>query len=232
MRKFILINLILLFTTSTFAQDCSFYIPFEEGKGFRYENFNKRDKLQSISDIEIVSVDKVTHGTEAIMAAKSYDKKEKLLFEGEYPIVCTGNELLIDMQSLMNPAMMEGFSDMEVSISSMDIVIPENPKIGDKLPDAEMEIKVNTGDMTISEMVISMKNRVVEARETITTPAGTFDCIKLTYENHMDTKAMGISRNVVTKVSEYYAPDVGNVKSEFFDQKGNLDSYNLLVEIY
>ncbi|MFW6248819.1 MAG: hypothetical protein ACOC4J_03515 [Bacteroidota bacterium] len=232
MRKFFLINLVLFFALTVSAQDCSFYIPLEEGKGFQYENYNKKDKFQSKNDIEIVAVGKVTNGTEAIMAAKSYDKKDKLLFEGEYGIICTGNELLIDMQSLINPAMMEGFSDMEVSISSMDIVIPENPKIGDKLPDAEMEIKVNTGDMTISEMVISMKNRVVEARETITTPAGTFDCIKLTYENHMDTKAMGISRNVVTKVSEYYAPEVGNVKSEFFDQKGNLDSYNLLVEIY
>ncbi len=232
MRKFFLINLVLFFALTVSAQDCSFYIPLEEGKGFQYENYNKKDKFQSKNDIEIVAVGKVTNGTEAIMAAKSYDKKDKLLFEGEYGIICTGNELLIDMQSLINPAMMEGFSDMEVSISSMDIVIPENPKVGDKLPDAEMEITVSTGGMTISEMVISMKNRVVEARETITTPAGTFDCIKLTYENHMDTKAMGISRNVVTKVSEYYAPDVGNVKSEFFDQKGNLDSYNLLVEIY
>ncbi|MFW5757316.1 MAG: hypothetical protein ACOCYO_01420 [Bacteroidota bacterium] len=232
MRKFFLINLVLFFALTVSAQDCSFYIPLEEGKGFQYENYNKKDKFQSKNDIEIVAVGKVTNGTEAIMAAKSYDKKDKLLFEGEYGIICTGNELLIDMQSLINPAMMEGFSDMEVSISSMDIVIPENPKVGDKLPDAEMEITVSTGGMTISEMVISMKNRVVEARETITTPAGTFDCIKLTYENHMDTKAMGISRNVVTKVSEYYAPEVGNVKSEFFDQKGNLDSYNLLVEIY
>ncbi len=232
MRKFMLINLILFFTVTLSAQDCSFYIPFEEGKGFRYENYNKRDKLQGINDIEIVSVDKVTHGTEALVAAKAYDRKEKLLFEGDYGIVCTGNELLIDMQSLLNPAMMEGFSGMEVNISSMDIVIPDNPKIGDKLPDSEMEVMVSTGNMTISEMVISMKNRVVESRETITTPAGTFDCIKITYENHLDTKAMGISRNMVTKVAEYYAPEIGNVKSEFFDEKGNLDGYNVLVKIY
>ncbi|MFW5663398.1 MAG: hypothetical protein ACOCYD_00010 [bacterium] len=233
MRKYVITAFVLFISFGLFAQDCDLYIPLEEGKGFQYQSFNKRDKLEGINEVIIKDVSRKSDRTEALMQAKYYDSKEKLLHEGEYMIVCSGNELIIDMQSMMDQAQLESFEGMEISLTTVDnLTIPGNISVGDKLPDGKMEMEVTTGGETMSEMDFITRNRTVEGKEDLTTPAGTFDCYKITYENVMDTRTMGINRETVTKGVEYFSPGVGNVRSEFYDDKDRLQSYTVLSKIY
>jgi hypothetical protein len=233
MARKVFMLLLVLVTTGAMSQNCDLYIPLVEGKGSQYQTFNNRDRLQGIQDLLIKSVVQSGGRTEAVINAKQLDNRERLQHEGEYKIICDGNTLIIDIQSMLDQAMLKSMEGMEVSMSNIEnINVPGNMRVGDKLPDAHMDMKVSMGNVSVTEMKLVTRNRVVEARETITTPAGTFDCFKITYESAIDTRTMGINRKSLSKGVEYYAPGVGNVRSEYYDDKGRLQSYTVLSKLY
>jgi hypothetical protein len=232
MRKTLTIIFLIIISSGIWAQNCELYLPLVENTGMQYQNFNRRDRLEGTQDVMIKQVTKLADRVEALVNVKYYDNRENFQHEGEYTIACKGNELLIDIQSMLDPNMMAGFENMEVSISGTNIEIPGNMKVGDVLPEATMDMKVTTSGMTISEMKFITRNRKVEAKESITTPAGTFECFKITYENFTETRAMGIPVRVTMKGVEYYAPGIGNVRSEFYDDRDRLQSYTILSKLY
>ena len=71
-------------------------------------------------------------------------------------------------------------------------------------------------------------DRKVEAMETITTPAGTFETYKITSKSIMKNQ-MGISMTFEFDNVEWLAKEVGVVKSESF-RKGKSNGYTLLVK--
>jgi hypothetical protein len=62
-------------------------------------------------------------------------------------------------------------------------------------------------------MNIDITNRRVNAKESVTTPAGTWNCFKITYHTKMLMK-MGIGIPMNSDITEWYAPGFGVVKSE------------------
>lgn len=232
MNKKIYFLFLVLFSASLTAQDCNLYIPLVENKGMQYQSFNRRDRLEGTQDVMIKKVTRHSDHTEALISTKYYDNRERFQHEAEYTIKCKGDELIIDIESMLDQAMLEGFQDMEINMTTIDITLPENMRVGDELPDARVEMKVSTAGTLVTEMTFTTRNRKVEAMETITTPAGTFECYKITYENYTETRTMGIPFKVTTKGVEYYAPGVGNVRSEFYDDRDRLQSYQVLSKLY
>jgi hypothetical protein len=232
MSKNLLFVFLLLITTGILAQDCNLYFPLVENKGVQYQNFNRRERLESTQDVMVKQVTRHSDHTEAILSTRYYDNRDRFQHEAEFTVRCKGNELILDVQSLIDPAMLEGFKDMEINMSSIDIVIPDNLKVGDNLPDASMTMSVSAAGMRITEIEINITERKVEAIENITTPAGTFECFKITYETHTQSRTMGITNRLTSKSVEYYAPGVGNVRTEIYDQRDRLESYTVLSKIY
>jgi len=101
--------------------------------------------------------------------------------------------------------------------------MPSKLNVGDVLKPGEMKMSFSSGGMTLMAMSISISNRKVEAIEDITTDAGTFSCYKISYDA---TTKMGITAS--SKGVEYYSDDIGMVKSEAFDKKGELLSTTVL----
>jgi hypothetical protein len=99
-------------------------------------------------------------------------------------------------------------------------------KAGDLLKNGDMKIAFSSGGMTIMNMSFSVTNRKVEAVESVTTPAGTFDCYKISFD--VATKMMV---NVKTKGVEWYAKGVGMVKTETYSTDGKLLGSNILTSI-
>ncbi|MFT5891771.1 MAG: hypothetical protein ACI9Y7_001878 [Dokdonia sp.] len=75
--------------------------------------------------------------------------------------------------------------------------------------------------MNISVMMIDRK---VQNKESITTPAGTFECYVITYTSKMK---MGIGRTGSSK--QWVAEGVGLVKQEDYNKKGKLTGSNMLT---
>jgi hypothetical protein len=86
-----------------------------------------------------------------------------------------------------------------------------------------------TIDMVITKMrtVMKMTDGKCLAIESVTVPAGTFTCHKITQT--VSTTVM--RRDVVTRTVSWYAPGIGTVKTETYDNKDKLQSSMELVQV-
>ena len=221
-----LIFFFLFLGAALYAQsDCSMFYPFKEGVKLEYTYFDKKDRLESRAQSTIKMVKTLPNGVEAAITNTLYDKKDKEQFSGEYLVRCEDGVIKMDASSMLNPAMRQSFSNMEVTIEGEDLTIPRKLEVGKQLPDASTNIKAGTGGINIVNMTVNITERKVIGQETISTPAGTFNCYKLTQTT--DVKMMlGKSFTSV----EYYAEGVGVVRSETYDHKGDLEGYMVLTK--
>ena len=206
--------------------DCSMFYPFKEGVKLEYTYYDKKGKLESKSQSVIKTIKALPNSIKTIITNTIFDKKDKEQFAGEYLIRCEGGVVKMDASTMLNPAMQQSFANMEVSIEGEDLTIPKKLTEGQELPDASTNIKAGTGGINIVNMTVNITDRRVLGKESVTTPAGTFDCYKVTQTT--DVKMMlGKEFSSI----EYYAEGIGVVRSETYDKKGNLDGYMELTSI-
>ena len=92
-----------------------------------------------------------------------------------------------------------------------DIIFPVNPKIGEKLEGCSMKCYLEGEDDEEGIlMTATISNRIVAAKESITTPAGTFECLRYDYD--VTYEIMG--RKMKSFVRTWYAKDYGMIKLE------------------
>lgn len=128
-----------------------------------------------------------------------------------------------------------GDTKMEMNTEVKQSQLPLNLSVGQTLPDEEvmkMTMKITGGPMNLTTNTIyTSKNRKVEAKEDVVTPAGTFSCFKISYiyAASMEMPMMKQSENL--KIIDWYSPELGLVKTEQYDKKGKLSSTMILSEI-
>lgn len=220
MRTLLALCLIFFLNVTSSAQDCSKYYPFKEGTKFQITNYDKNDKVSGVIDYHI----KESSGDTATLAYEMYDHKGKLIMSSEYGISCENDGISIDFKSLMAPGVMEQYKDMEVDISGTDLILPNNLNPGQTLPDADILMNVSVPPIKM-KMTVKIFNRMVESNETITTPAGTYDCAIISYDHE---SKMGVKIN--GKVKQWFAEDIGMVRSENYNKKGKLMGSSVLTQ--
>lgn len=216
--------LTLLFLTSK-AQDCSIYFPFKKGIKAEMSNYDKKDKLITTAKYEVTNNESIAGGTLITFSNETYDAKGKLLAKSDLSAKCINGDYYTDIKAISSD-MIPRSSDISVSVTGDQMVYPASMKVGDVLKDASINVKSSMGSMTIMNMTATIVNRKVEGNETIETPAGKFDCLKITYTLNM--KLMG-SRTM--QGVEYLAKGVGVVKQETYDEKGAKQSTLLLTKL-
>jgi len=208
------------------AQDCPLYYPDAENAQLEYKQYDKKGGLTGSSIQKITSVKKSAGSTEVEITAESFDEKGKSQGSVQLTSRCEGGIYYIDMKNYMNQESMESYEDMEMTIEGGNLELPSNMKAGDVLKNGDLKMSFSTGGMTIMNMTISVTNRKVEAVENLTTPAGTFECYKISSD--IATKMM---ITVKAKSVEWFAKNVGMVKSESYSADGKLMGSNVLASI-
>lgn len=204
------------------AQDCEAYYPMKVGATWETKNFDNKDKLTSISKSKITKSEGTASDLVATVWYELLDNKNVSEATGEYIIKCSNGAFSMNMKSMINSKTLEAYKGMEITVTGDDVEMPSNPVVGQTLKDASLTITV-TG-MAMMNMTIKLYNRKVAAIETVTTPAGTFEkCVKITY--NATTKMM---MTIETTGTEWYAKNVGMVKSESYDAKGNKTNSSVL----
>ncbi|MBK6526164.1 MAG: hypothetical protein IPG07_11810 [Crocinitomicaceae bacterium] len=172
------LSLLMAFTSSTQSTGgCEGYYMIEKGVTLEYKDYNAKDKLQGSQLTTITALSDVAGVLNATVHSISKDDKDKVTTEGDFNFTCSNGEITIDMKSMMDQEMMEGFEDMEVSIDQSNLVYPATFTEGQSLPDGTLTMKMSSSGMVIMTMVMEVVDRKVEKFESITTPAGTFDCV-------------------------------------------------------
>jgi hypothetical protein len=223
MKKFVLLIAIISCTTFLKAQDCTLFFPSEEGSELVYTWYSKPGKAESSSKLKIITKDESEGKLKIDIAAETFDAKGKPAIAFNYAVWCEGEYFCMDMRSAlgkMNVAELEGFK-----IETTDMLFPAIMNPGQQLGDASIQLSLE-GPVPMN-MVTNITNRKVESKESIITPAGTFDCYKITYDLFSKISIIKTEGRVV----EWYAPNVGLVRSESYNKKDKLLGYNELTNL-
>lgn len=226
MRTLILIYSLFLVSSTALSQNCSKYYPMEEGTSFQYTMTNKKGKTEGITDYSITNVENSGGVTTATMNMKFTDEKGKEIFVSDYKLSCTGDVVKIDYNSLVPAQMMKQYTDMgmEMEISGTDIELPNNLSVGQGLDDANVAMSIKMPGMNMN-IKVDQLNRIVEKKESVNTPAGTYECYVITQDNVSET--MGVKQTMQSKL--WLAEGVGMVKQETYNKKGDLMSKSELT---
>lgn len=227
MRTLILIYSLFLVSSTAFSQNCSKYYPMEEGTSFQYTMTNKKGKTEGITDYSITNVENSGGVTTATMNMKFTDEKGKEIFVSDYKLSCTGDVVKIDYNSLVPAQMMKQYTDMgmEMEISGTDIELPNDLSVGQGLDDANVAMSIKMTGMNMN-IKVDQLNRIVEKKESVNTPAGTYECYVITQDNVSET--MGVKQTMQSKL--WLAEGVGMVKQETYNKKGDLTTQMLLTK--
>ena len=227
-RNIVLFATICLLGANVFSQECSTYFPVETGTIIETTNYDKKDNVTG-KTVHTYK-DRQTSGDTVIYTVQvnSYDKNDELLFSREMKFKCYQDKLYFDLQNYLDPNTMEAYKEMEIEIESDNLVLPAGLQAGQELNDGSMKISITGSGLPSGiNMNIDITNRKVETTENMTTPAGDFECAKVTYD--MDMKMTFIKTH--TQGKEWWAENVGVVRSETYNKKGKLMGYSVISKI-
>ena len=204
--------------------NCSKYYPMIEGASFKYTNYDKKGKSDGTASYQVTNVSTSGENTSATMAMELDDKKGKEIYKTDYKFTCTGNMVNVDYKSLIPASMLEQYKDMEMDISGTDLELPNNLSVGQQLSDANITMKLSMSGITMNT-TIDLVNRSVEKKESVTTPAGTFDCYVIYTDNNV--KAMMVKQAFPSRV--WFSEGVGMIKQESYNKNGKLMGSTVLT---
>jgi len=227
MKKIFLTLSALLFTILVSAQ-CNSYFPMAEGMSWAYESFNAKGKSTGKNEMAVVEYNPSANGYSAIVSTVILDEKGKELTRGELEYKCENGVVYIDMRRFIPEEQLKSMGSYEMKIESENLEIPSKLRAGQTLRDGSISLSAIDAPIPIN-MNVRVTDRVVEAAESITTPAGTFDSFKIRSKS-LSTMKMGISMNAEFSSTEWYAENVGMVRSESYNKSGKLTGYTVLVK--
>lgn len=216
---------------NTDASGCAKMIFFKEGVEIDTKTYDGNGKEVSTQHSKIINVK--DEGGMTVATSESVDtavKKEPVRVNYK----CDGSKIYVDLASIMNNAAKEKGGKFEAS----PVEYPIDVKEGQTLPDADGEMKIEAKGKTMT-VKYHFKERKVEAKEDVTTAAGTFSCFKVsnTIESEMEMpgmteqmkKAMEMMKDKMKMSSvTWFAPSFGVVKSEMY-LNGKMQSRNEIV---
>ena len=221
---------VLLFSTHrVFSQEnpCeSGYMPFKQDLSFELTSYDKKGKVSSVPKQMITALDEMDGGFEARVEMEIADEKGENVTTGKYDMQCKDGVIYVDVSSMLDPRTMETVSSMEMEMSGDALQFPNQLEPGQTLPDGTLVMKAKTNGMTLMTISMDITNRRVGELETVTTPAGTFECVKISQDSQMKMLVKKTFRS-----TSWYAKGVGMVKTENYDKKGNLESSTVLTKL-
>ena len=227
MRKTFLLFVLSLFTSILFAQNCESYFPQEVNKKYEYKDYDKKDKETGTTVKTVKEKKDIPGGIAITMQEVSQTKGSDSTNTIEYTIKCENGKMSMDMESMMmNSEQMNAYEGMETKVDADDMTIPENAKAGDDLGGGKVTAEVFNQGVKMMSMTFTITDRKVDAVESVTTSAGTFECLKIT--SHVEFHMIMTLKMTIT---EWYAKDIGIVKSETYNKKGKKTTSTVLTKI-
>jgi len=212
------------------AQEC-LGLPIKSGMGYEMLTYNGKDKMTGKMVYIIKEVKKEAGATLLQIEMQTFDAKDKPQSSNSFKCTCKGNEMMMDMSSLMAGQENPMLKDAKMTFTSNDLVYSNSYKVGETLKDASINGDgVIGGGMNISYSM-AMKNRKVLSQENITIPAGTYNAYKVASDMTVNTKTiMNISFDFQTV--SFRVPNIlWDLRSETY-RKDKLMSYSVLSKLF
>jgi hypothetical protein len=219
--------LVLFAFTAANGQNCADFFPQKEGAVLKHVTYDKKGKVTGSSEMAYKEKTVKDDWSEAVFMSTYSDKKGEAIFENEVKVECKNGVLYFSSSKFLDPSSMSAYESMDVEVEAEHMDLPLDGKAGTELKDGKVTAVVRNNGMKLVTISVEIFNRKIDAIETIETPAGSFECIKSSFDIHTE---MGFVKMNMSSV-EWYSRDVGPVRSESYDKKGKLASYTVLESI-
>lgn len=231
MKKFlsILALVIISFSFTFLPADCSSLLFFKEGSQTTMTSYNADGKPTGTTKTSYNKVTKTSNGATVNATQENYDKKGKLSTTSNYTIKCDKGTLYFDLKMMMPDQQAEAYKDFEMVVEGAEKEMPTDLIVGNNLKDANVNFTFKTKDgneMPMMKMSIKITNRKIEAKENVTTPAGTYECFKITEDVEMKTMF-----TIKVKSVHWFNIKVGTVKTESYKENGKYTGKTELTEL-
>ena len=219
-KTLFIIFLVVTVIGSIPAQDGFF--PSKQGITLLYANLNAKGKVDMYTRQNVTRVEGSGDNMSITYLSMVLDSKKipQTMAPISSTITVTNGVVELDMKSLAAPATLS-----YVTVEGDRIRIPSTLSPGDKLADAHYIMTINMVVRIRTE--ISITEHECLAIEDVTVPAGTFKCHKMT----QTSAATAMRKTIITKTLTWYAPGIGMVKSETYNDKGKLQNSSLLQSV-
>ncbi len=233
MKTFLACFITLLSFANASAQNCSGYYYLTNSQ-VEMTTYDKKAKESGKLTYTISGVNKNGAEITAGFVSEMKDEKGKSLSKGSGKYKCNGGNLFIDAKVAMPQEQMAAYKDMDVKADEVFIEYPNTLTVGTSLKDASFKMDIINKGSVFSTTTLEQTNRKVEGKETVTSPAGTWECWKITYDGRFRAtiggpSGIGIPFNF--KSTEWFAPGFGIVKTETFNKNGKLIGSTLITSV-
>lgn len=227
MRIFYTIFILLSISLSSFGQRDKSYLPSKRNFRIKYVSYDSKDRRQYSEIWQLVGKSKSDGLIQYNIESEITTRKQNTFYQ-YFRLVSKDSTFFVGSERYLDPIKLDAYQKMVIKISSDSVAIPVSPIIGQMLPEASCEASILRGTGTVlMSMNVLLINRKVDAMENISTPAGNFNCFKISTNK---ITYGGINKNK-TKIFEWYAINVGLVRMEEYHSKGKLISYKVLESL-
>ncbi|MDR1645520.1 MAG: hypothetical protein LBS05_06845 [Tannerellaceae bacterium] len=204
-----------------------FFFSTSEGQVLVYAHKNGKGKTENYTRQTIRKVEgqgrNLTIAYEVEMLDKNMKKVDIQWEEGlSFTVNIRDGVVVLDLKSMLGDLMKNKPAGGEMTLTGTPVEIPSTLQPGQSLKDAGINLNIG-----IIKIQVDINEGQCLAVETITVPAGTYSCHKITQT--YQASVMGI-RTIMRTIS-WYAPGIGIVKSETYDKKNTLNSSEELQSI-
>ena len=231
MKSLIISVTALVIFISGAAQNCAGYYYLTNSE-VEMTTYDKKAKESGKIVYTISGVNKNGNETTASFLSEMKDEKGKSLSKGAGKYKCSNGSLFIDAKVAMPQEQMAAYKEMDVKADEVFIEYPASLAAGQSLKDVSLKMEVINKGTVFSVITLDQTNRKVEGKESVTSPAGTWECWKITYDGRFRSTIggpSGIGVPVNFKSTEWFAPGFGIVKTETYNKNDKLMGSTLIT---
>jgi len=224
MKKLIMAIFVITIGTGVYAQNNLF--ASKAGMTLTYANNDAKGNTGSYSVLTVKDVKGSGKNMTITYGMTSLDKNRKppknSSGETTYQVVIKDGVVIMDINQMIPAEMREG---VKIDVKGTPMELPSNLQPGQALKPSEITISMDLGIMKMNS-VVKTEGKCL-AIEDVKVPAGTFKCHKISQK----TTTTAMNTNTVQTTISWYAPNIGTVKTETYDEKDKLTSGSVLAEL-
>lgn len=220
------------------------FVPTEEGTTLTYVHKDRKGNIVNRSVQTVTGVAETAEGTVITLNDEMLDADgnpltsaaadmQETIASLTIRVRISGDRVFIPVENLeeMIAEIKESIpetEDIDFIVKMDEISYPLHPKAGQQLETAHVSMSLKMKDKQFDIFTVTIKDRSITGRETVTVPAGTFDCWVV---NETEIMKSPVGMGTTTKSVTWYADGIGEVKSLSLNKRGKLEESSELVSI-
>jgi len=227
-KLFFLFIFVFVLILRSFSQHCVPYFPLKRYAKIEYQHFDANNRLILSESLKVIQKEEDSSGEFVKVERESFNSKGTSLGTNYFLSGCQNGAFFIQMKSRLDMKALNSFKNsfknMNINLSEDKIIFPDTFYPGERLNDATLKIKISSKTITSLRLSIKVYNRKVIGFDKIEVSSGTYKCVKITSDIQMMVPV-----SIILHTVEWYAPNIGLVKSNVYTQKNTLSETIMLT---